>query len=509
MSLTEQLAARWQQIPESDRRALTLGGFFLVVVFGYIGVVEPVLSSYEKSSRELAELQDRQIGNARKIALLPKREARLAEYRAQRDALEQRFQLEVESVEQAVSRTIAEITYYARLSDVEVSGVRPQTETVVGEYTEIPFELSVRGDYNALRKFIYYVDTSPSVLAATRLQLKPVDETTVAADVQIIDVIRPGEPATDETIDPRQEQNQLRLAIPDWPGYWPVWVAQSEGYFDSTKFSIEFVNARDKTTLERLMLSGQIDGLGLTLADLLAWWTRGLPLKVTRPLSVSTGAEAIVASAEGGIQRLADLTGQRVGVDEQGLLPYVFDQALQRSGLSSASVTTVPREAGQVAREIRSGLLRAGVTREPWLSGLIADGSAIELFRTDDQSGDVLDVMAIYTGGDSEKTAAMQFFIDALDRAERYIDTNREAAISIFTARTGVSVDAAEQMLARLNRYNSDRSLGFYNGTQTADRLADFVRYFEQTDQPVPLLTATDILAPDFVRTTLKNRSNE
>lgn len=509
LRVTERLSERWKQTPSSDRRALTIGGIFLLVVFGYIGVIEPVLSRYENANNELAELQDRQVGNSRKIALLPKREARLVEYRAQRDALEQRFQLDVESVEQAVSRTIAEITYYARLSDVVVSGVRPQRELTLGDYTEIPFELNVRGDYISIRKFIYYVDTSPSVLAVARLQLKPSDDATLVADLQIIDVVRLGAGREDQSPARMAERNRLRLAIPDWPGYWPVWVAESEGYLDSGEFSFEFIDAQDKTTLERLMLSGQVDGLGLSFADLIAYWSKGIPLKIVQPVSHATGAEAIVVAADSGLKTLAGLQGQQVAVDEQGLLPYVFTQALQGVGLSVESVNTIPREASQVAREIRSGLLLAGVTREPWLSELIADGTAIELFRSDELPGNALDVLAIYSGGETDKSAAVQFLIDALHRAEQFIEQNRTEAIRLFASRTGTSIADAEHMLGRLSRFSGDQSQSFFSSTEISDRLSRFVQYYEQTDQPVPLLTAADIADASFVDAVRGSRSND
>ena len=114
------LSGKWKSLPESDRRALSLMVMFLAVVAGYIGVLEPLLSRYQRANTELTELLDRHDSNTRKVGLLPRREANLTEYRSQLAQINQRFTVAVASTQIAVSRTLAELNSYARLSSVEV-----------------------------------------------------------------------------------------------------------------------------------------------------------------------------------------------------------------------------------------------------------------------------------------------------------------------------------------------------------------------------------------------------
>ena len=509
MSLIEKIEAKWGAVPPNDRRALSMCIGFLLLVTGYVGLFEPLLNRYETANNNLAELQDRQSSNARKIALLQKREARLAEYRGQRDELEQRFELEVESVDQAVSRTLAEFTYYARLSDIDISGVRPESEKIVGEYIELPFELEASGDYNSLRKFIYYIDTSPSVLAVSRLQLTPTTDGILRADLQVTDVIRLGTSDANQSEGQLASSHRLRLVIPDWPGYLPFWIAQYEGYLESDLYNIELVTERDKITLERLMLSGQVDGVGLTFADLLGYWVKGIPLKIVKPVSQAYGTEGIVVSADSGIRVLGDLRGQRMGVDEQGLLPFVLHQALQESELAADSLVRVPREASQVARDIRSGLLVAGVTREPWLSKLVADGVVRQIYGSGGLFRGVLDLFAIYSPGNEDKRQVVQFLINALYRAEQFMDQNHDQAMQILANRMGTSTAIAEEYFGKISPFNKAESTLFFAGEETADRLLTYEQYFDETDQPIPLITASDILDPSYIQVLTSESADE
>lgn len=509
MSIADQATVRWQQVPVSDRRALSICGVFLLLVFGYIGVLDPLVSRYDSVGRELAELRGRQSSNARKIALLPRREARLAQYRAQRNDLEQRFQPGVESVDQAVSRSIAEFTYYARLSDVDISSVRPQSEAAAGEYIELPFELEVSGDYNSLRKFIYYIDTSPSVLAVTRLQLKPATDSVVRADLQVTDVIRIAEADTDQQQTPLTNSNRLRLVIPDWPGFLPLWVAENEGYLDSDRYSIEIIDEHDKITLERLMLSGQVDAIGLTLADLLGYWVIGLPLKVVRPVSRAIGTEGIVVSNNSSISSVVELKGQRIAVDEQGLLPYVLHQALRESEVNSSDIVGVPREASQVARELRSGLLEAGVTREPWLSSLLADGHVRQIYGNQNSLPGVLDLLAVYSPVNNDKQAVVQFLINALYRAEVFMSQNADLTVQLLADRLATNTVVAEQLLIKVSMFDHDESMQFFESQEIAERLLNYQQYFNETDQPVPLITAADIIDSSYIEAVSKESGHD
>ena len=153
------LSGKWKSLPESDRRALSLMVMFLAVVAGYIGVLEPLLSRYQRANTELTELLDRHDSNTRKVGLLPRREANLTEYRSQLAQINQRFTVAVASTQIAVSRTLAELNSYARLSSVEVDTIKPGEAQEFETYTEIPFELELSGSFSDLRRFLYYIDT--------------------------------------------------------------------------------------------------------------------------------------------------------------------------------------------------------------------------------------------------------------------------------------------------------------------------------------------------------------
>lgn len=497
-----QLLGRFQEqlnrLNPKDRRALVIVSVFLAVVFGYVYLIEPSLIRADQSHAALTELEDQQRRFTRQVLMLPRREAKLAEYRAELAALKRHFELEATVNETSVSRSIVELTYYARLAKVSIGAIRPLEARIAAEYLEVPFEIETNASFEALRKFLYYIDTSPSLLAITDVQLNGKTAGDLQARLKLSNIMFVQEQREAPVVNLMPPENRLQLAISRWTGYAPLVVAKHNGYLQSESMQVNLLLSDDKVTIERLLVSGDADGIGVSLPELLAYWAKGIPMKIVLPLDSAAGTEGIAVLPESSVKTLADLRGQRISVDQQGILKFVLARALKTADMNLQDVQLHELEASQVARELAGGTLEIGLTREPYLTSLVDRKQARLIYTSDELQGSIIDLLAITPKTIEKKAPVVQFLIEGLLKAQRFIAEQPERAIEIVSNWENQPVDVTRANLAKITLFDTNKIHQFFDKKRLAKQLAAFEAYLESSAQPVPLVTVDDIAVPTF-----------
>ncbi len=509
MPLIYRLQQEFATLKASDRRALLIVMAFLVIVGSYVYVLEPLVLGYEQAQTSLENLSAKQRRYARQVAMLPRREAKLAEYRSEREALTRRFNLQVASLEQVVAHSITELTYYARLANITVSGIRPLEQLVTGDLREIPFELEALGDYEDLRKFFYYIDTSPSLLAITDLDLSAGRQGPQQARIKLSNLIRLNEDTATTVPDSIAPHHRLRLGLSRWTGYAPLVVAKHNGYLDSVSMKVDFLQVDDHVTLERLLASGEVDVIGTSFPALLGYWVKGIPLTIILPLDRTSGTEGIVVRPGSPIKTVTDLHQQRVAVDKGGILEFVLFQALEEAGLSLSDVQLESLPASQVARDIGSGTLEVGLTREPFLSTLLNNKQARVIYTSNDQEGLILDLLAVTPEAATKKSTVIQALVKGVLKAQEFIMQNPDRALEIVANWEGQPLDMTQSSLAKLTLFDTETTQEFFTGDRLAELLATFETYFDTIEQPFPLVTHEDIATMTYFNQVTEQPSPE
>lgn len=119
----------------------------------------------------------------------------------------------------------------------------------------------------------------------------------------------------------------------------PMWVAESEGIFDSTGVEAEIIVFDSAQSLSAALTSGDVD---LAMTDpmraikLCESGTQVDMEWVTLGLDASQGRFGVLTSAESGYKTLADLVGctKGVGVAANTVPEYVFDRLCEESGIN-------------------------------------------------------------------------------------------------------------------------------------------------------------------------------
>jgi hypothetical protein len=379
---------------------------------------------------------------------------------------------------------------------VEVEAIKPGDALESQAYTEIPFELEVSGSFSDLRRFFYYIDTSPSLLAITQLNVRADNAETTRASMQVTDVVRLTAETEPDLQFADKRNGHLRVVASEGLGYQSIREAKGHGLLDSDDVFVELISVSDSVTIERLLLSNDIDAISLTVLDLIGYWEKGIPLIAILPIGESRGSEGIVAAVNSDVQSVADITRSAVAVDQQGILQFFLYDALAAHGLSIDNIKQQPMSASQVARDIAGGTATVGLTREPYLSRLLDLDQARLIFSTNNASLPTIDVLAVRPDTIEDKNSALQFLVNGM--------LNRQKSISGGASDREGNTDSLAQSLL----YDAGSALGYFNGDMPGNRLAQYEKYTESLDKPLILISSSEFLDSSFVERYLSEVAN-
>ena len=505
MSILAPLIQSYQRIAPGDRRALLLMFLFLVLVGGYLFLLEPLVLRYQAAQRGLEELADRQRGYHQQVRVLPQREARWLEHGAELQALERHFELATSDPQGAVARVIPELIDYARLCQVEVSGLRPLDPSIAGNYLELPLEAEIEGDYQGLHRFIYFVDTSPSILAVTDLDLRPQGRGRLRARIKVSHVVRrPPEQDDSPVVEPADNTQRLRIGTDYGAGSAPLAVAERNGYLQQDEFRIRPLRLDDAATATRMLQSGALDALIASLPELLELHAKGPPLRLVLPLSLLHGGHALVINAAAEMRDIGDLRGERIGVEGQGPLSYVLYLLMKEQGLEHHDARVQIQRRRMVERELLAGTLQAGMLAEPALSRLEQADRVRVLAASKDLKAPIPVYLAVTQKAVETKGPVLQLAVSALHRALAFLAEQPDQGIRLTADWSGQTVDAIRTALAGIEFSTQERLQGSLSGGFPDPLLDPYAGYFAATGRPFPAEEGRGMIETRFLEQALR-----
>ncbi|EFO79943.1 hypothetical protein OSCT_2153 [Oscillochloris trichoides DG-6] len=229
----------------------------------------------------------------------------------------------------------------------------------------------------------------------------------------------------------------------------PTFIAYEKGFFQAEGLEPELI-ALEANTLKEALAAGKIDGLQQT-ADSIKSIEQGLEIRITSGLH--KGCIRLVAGADTGITKVADLKGKAVGVHVFGGLPQVLVQwALADAGLDPINdVTYKVFPPPQLEAAVEKGEIQAFVMYDPFPAIALNNKTVIQVFSTHDDQP-YKDMFCCFIGvakgvidQQPEKAAAIT---QALQKAAYWVSQNQAEAARIVAAKK--YVPASEELLASL-----------------------------------------------------------
>jgi len=215
----------------------------------------------------------------------------------------------------------------------------------------------------------------------------------------------------------------LRFAYDLWPGYYPVMIAQDQGYFKEANLTVEAIKPENTDEALGGFASGKYDFVAVSLADIINL-TRTTPdLRFVFASDFSDGGDVALVPADSAIKTVADLKGKRIGTNLGGFGEIFITAVLENNGLSSSDVTWVNVDASKVPEALKTGQLDLGHTWEPYVTEAKGQGG-LALFSSHDTPGLVVDGIAVRGTVAQERPEDVRAFVQAWFKAVAFWKAN-------------------------------------------------------------------------------------
>ncbi|MCF7988468.1 MAG: ABC transporter substrate-binding protein [Methylovulum sp.] len=217
----------------------------------------------------------------------------------------------------------------------------------------------------------------------------------------------------------------INIGFHDWPGYEPTLLAHSLGWSDDKL--INLIQTQSISDSIRQLEQGKLDGVGLTLADVLRAREMGIPLSVILVCDISTGAGQFLVRPE--IKELAAIKGCRIAVEEGVLGALMLHQVLQMANLSLADVMPVELSVDQQLDAWQRGAIDAVLTYESASLAIMKLGG-VRLCKRSVPPDLMVNVFAVRAELlDFAHSAALHHMVNVHLQAIEYLNTNADDAM--------------------------------------------------------------------------------
>jgi NitT/TauT family transport system substrate-binding protein len=254
-----------------------------------------------------------------------------------------------------------------------------------------------------------------------------------------------------------ERQGALRIGTNVWIGSEPLYLARDLGLLNAMRAQlVEYPSASE---VLRAFRNQAIDGMVITLDELITLAADGFDPRVVLVLDVSHGADAVVGRA--GMKTMRDLGGKAVAVEGGALGAFMLSRALALEGMRAGDVKVVHLESNEQPAAFERGLVDGAVTYEPYRARLLRAG-ARTLFDSTRIPGEIVDLLAVRAGAIDERAPALAALLegwfaaldriraDPLDAARRMGIRQQTGAEQFLKAQRGLHVPSRDENLRLL-----------------------------------------------------------
>lgn len=234
----------------------------------------------------------------------------------------------------------------------------------------------------------------------------------------------------------------LKVGIHPWVGYETLELAHE---FKWLPPGVELVRTADLSASAQALQNGHLDAACLTLDEVLHLRSEGVPVTVGLVFDVSAGADALLVRP--GIERLADLSGKRIGVEPGPLGVLMLGGVLDAAGLPASAVRVVDMPPERQLAAWQGNAVDAMVCYEPNATLLQREGARL-LFDSRQMPDTILDVLAVRLDRVSGREENLMALVSAHFRGLKHLQGNRQDAVYRMAQRQGITAREAGQALA-------------------------------------------------------------
>jgi NitT/TauT family transport system substrate-binding protein len=230
------------------------------------------------------------------------------------------------------------------------------------------------------------------------------------------------------------------IGYSNWAGWWPWAIAESEGLFTKNGANVELKWFDGYLASMEAFAAGQLDGNCQTLNDTISFAGSSVNGQVAVLVNDnSAGNDKIIVTKD--INKVEDLRGKKVAVEEGVVDDFLLTLALEEAGMSRDDVEIVNLETGAAAAAFASGQTDAVGAFPPfWLTALKREGSK-ELISSKDFPGAIPDLLVVSQKLIDEQPEQVQALVNTWFDIIDFMAKNPEKADEIMAKRADVTVE--------------------------------------------------------------------
>lgn len=153
------------------------------------------------------------------------------------------------------------------------------------------------------------------------------------------------------------QTDTLRIGANRWLGYGPLYLADDLHWMTPSGYRL--VEYPHTTGVLRGYRNGLLDAALLTLDEALILQSSGQPVQILLVADVSAGADVLFANAH--IQQLAQLRGQRIGVENSALGAFFLSRILDLAKLPASEISVIDMPVNEHLNALRTGQIDAAI----------------------------------------------------------------------------------------------------------------------------------------------------
>lgn len=212
----------------------------------------------------------------------------------------------------------------------------------------------------------------------------------------------------------------MRLALVEWAGYAPWYVAEAKGWLPNNLHIVDFTSNYD---IKEGVNFGTIRVAALTLDEAITL-RQETPLRVHYFLDFSDGADKVMAADA--FADLQALKGRRVAYEPDSVQAYLLARALSLNGLGFDDITAVPLKGHDIVSAWQKGDFDAVSVYEPLATRLKKTGMH-SLFDSSEISAEIVDTLVVSEPYAKQIPATLHALIRAWNRGVAALENDPEA----------------------------------------------------------------------------------
>ena len=261
----------------------------------------------------------------------------------------------------------------------------------------------------------------------------------------------------------RESPQALRIGTNVWIGSEPLYLARELGRLDPrTVQLVEYPSASD---VLRAFRNETIDGMVISLDELLGLAADGFDPRIVLVVDVSNGADVVVG--RGGMRSMRDLKGKSVAVESSALGAFVLSRALALNGMQPADVNVVHLESNEQPSAFEKGDVDGAVTFDPYRARFLRAG-ATTLFDSTQIPGEIVDLLAVRASVFDRHPKALQALLTGWFDALDYMKESPGDAARRMGIRQQTTGEQFQEALRGLHIPTREENLQMLGGTTPA-----------------------------------------